>query len=156
MPRVEHQHQLDALKEVERFCYNNTDCRRKQILHHFDQDFDPRNCLKLCDVCAKDELVVEENVTEAALDILRLMQDLSSNGEHVSKTMVMAVYRGSRTKDVKNKGYDNHALFGAGKGIPRDKVDRLFGHLLCEKGLAYKSIRNGEWSNQYLMVCLSC
>jgi bloom syndrome protein len=154
-PRNERQRQLDALKEVERFCWNDTDCRRKQILHHFDQDFNPQECRKLCDVCAKGEVLVEEDVTQPALDILHLTRDLSSGGEYVTKTNVLLVYRGSRKKDITSKGYDRNKLFGAGKGMSNDKVDRLFGHLLCEKGLAYQNVRTaGDWSSQYLMVRL--
>ena len=39
------------LRQVITFCENVIDCRRKQVLHYFGEEFDPVNCNKTCDNC---------------------------------------------------------------------------------------------------------
>jgi superfamily II DNA helicase RecQ len=121
-------------------------------LEHFDQK-DPVNCHNMCDVCVKGEVMVEEDVTAYALDILRLTEDLTGNGTaNVSKTVVQGVYRGSNARDIIARGFASKPLFGAGKGIPTDRVARIFDHLISENALQYVSVAKGTWSSTYLQV----
>lgn len=151
-PFDEIKRQKDGLDEVRRYCNNDSDCRRKVILEHFDQK-DPVECHKMCDVCAKGEVMVEEDVTRHALDILRLTEDLTENGSvDIPKGLVQSVYRGSAAKEVKNRGFDLKPLYGVGKSIPNDRVSRIFDHLISENALRYVSVNKGAWSAAYLQV----
>lgn len=145
--------QKDIFNEMKEYCYNDSDCRRMQVLKHFGEKFNPKNCHNLCDVCALDEPMIEEDVSTIALQILQLTEDLTSNGSgNVTKVMVTNVYRGSQIRDVKNKGYDTRPLFGAGKGIQNDKLARVLDHLLRRDALCMISVASGSWSNTYLQV----
>ena len=43
---------IELVREVERFCRNNVDCRRFQLLGRFEEVFDPEDCAASCDNCA--------------------------------------------------------------------------------------------------------
>lgn len=145
--------QKGIFDEMKEYCYNDSDCRRMQVLKHFGEKFDPKDCHKLCDVCALDESMLEEDVTGTAVEVLQLTEDLTPNGEKVTRIALADVYRGSQKRDYKNKGYDSLPLFGAGKAIQNDKLSRILDHLLAEDALDMVSVKNGAWSCMYMQVC---
>ena len=42
---------IELVQEVERFCRNNVDCRRFQLLGRFEEAFNPEDCAASCDNC---------------------------------------------------------------------------------------------------------
>ena len=142
--------QIEELLEVARFCFNVTDCRRKLILNHFGQTFDPKDCHKKCDTCREDFQVENEDMTELAQKLLELVDSINKNhvgSGVVSKTMCMDVFRGSRAKGVTDKGYDRLQFFGSGKDINRDRTDRLFEELLGRGALKERLVGNARGFN---------
>jgi superfamily II DNA helicase RecQ len=79
---------------------------------------------------------------------------LTASGENIPKTVIVQVYKGSNAKQVKLKGYETIELYGSGKGIPNDKIERLFDHLFMEEALEKFNVWNREWSNAYVKVRL--
>ena len=148
----EKQHQLEQLQEVREFCDNEMECRRQQILRHFGEQFDPQHCRKRCDVCLKDETMVEQDFTDAANNLLQIVSDLTMNGDTLSKTMLVDVYRGANKKEVKSKGLQNNSLFGIGKCYNKDLVTRIIDQLVKQGGLDWSFVRKDAWSVKYIIV----
>jgi len=149
---TEKQHQLEQLQEVREFCDNETECRRQQILRHFGEQFDPQHCRKRCDVCLKDEETVRQDFTDAANNLLQIVSDLTMNGDTLSKTMLVDVYRGANKKEVKSRGFQNNPLFGAGKCYNKDLVTRIIDQLVKEGGLDWSFVRKDTWVVKYIIV----
>jgi len=148
----EKQHQLEQLQEVREFCDNEMECRRQQILRHFGEQFDPQHCRKRCDVCLRDETIVKQDFTDAANNILQIVSDLTMNGDTLSKTMLVDVYRGANKKEVKSRGLHNNPLFGAGKCYNKDLVTRVIDQLVKQGGLDWSFVRRDTWSVKYIIV----
>ena len=148
----EKQHQLEQLQEVREFCDNEMECRRRQILRHFGEQFDAQHCRKRCDVCLKDETMVRQDFTDAANNILQIVSDLTMNGDTLSKTMLVDVYRGANKKEVKSRGLQNNPLFGAGKCYNKDLVTRIIDQLVNQGGLDWSFVRRDTWSVKYIIV----
>jgi len=148
----EKQHQLEQLQEVREFCDNEMECRRRQILRHFGEQFDSQHCQKRCDVCLKDETMVKQDFTDAANNILQIVSDLTMNGDTLSKTMLVDVYRGANKKEVKSRGLQNNPLFGAGKCYNKDLVTRIIDQLVNQGGLDWSFVRRDTWSVKYIIV----
>ena len=148
----EKQHQLEQLQEVREFCDNEMECRRQQILRHFGEQFDPQHCRKRCDVCLRDEKMVEQDFTDAANNLLQIVSDLTMNGDTLSKTMLVDVYRGANNKEVKSRGFQSNPLFSAGKCYNKDLVTRIIDQLVKQKGLDWSFVRRDAWSVKYIIV----
>ncbi|KLO12918.1 ATP-dependent DNA helicase [Schizopora paradoxa] len=142
--------QIEGVLEVARYCFNVTDCRRKLILNHFSQSFDPKDCHKKCDTCRADFQVENEDMTVPTQQLLELVDSINKNHVGpgvVSKTTCMDVFRGSRAKGITDKGYDSLPHFGAGKDIQRDRTDRLFDELLSRGALKERLVGNMQGFN---------
>lgn len=149
----ERRHQLEQLQEIREFCENEEECRRQQILRHFGEQFDPQHCRKRCDVCLRDETMVEQDFTKAANHLLQIVTDLTMKGETLSKTMLVDVYRGANKKEVRAKGLQNNPLFGSGKSYNKDFVTRIIDQLVKQDGLEWSYVRmDNSWSVKYIMV----
>ena len=148
----EKQHQLEQLQEVREFCDNEMECRRQQILRHFGEEFDSQHCRKRCDVCLKDETMVEQDFTDAANNLLQIVSTLTINGDTLTKTMLVDVYRGANKKEVKSRGLQSNPLFGTGKCHHKDLVTRIIDRLVGQGGLAWSFVRKDAWVVRYIMV----
>lgn len=148
----EKQHQLEQLQDVKEFCDNELECRRQQILRNFGEQFDPRHCRRRCDVCLRDEPMVEQDFTDAAANILRIVCDLTMNGDTLSKTMLVDIFRGSNKKAVKSRGLQSHPQFGVGKRYNNDLLTRIIDQLVNQGCLAWSFVRRDIWSAKYIMV----
>lgn len=148
--------QVDCILAVVRYCYNTTDCRRKLVLKHFGQDFNPKDCGKKCDTCKENPKVIQEDMTLPGQQAIRLIQsmcNLQKNG--VSKTQCLDVFRGSKARTVIEKGYDQLQLFGVGQDLSRDRADRLIDELLHRGALKEKCYSNMQgWNNVSMVVSL--
>lgn len=148
------QRQKDNINEVMRFCMNKTDCRRAQVLAFFNEIFDPVNCNANCDVClTRDKNVYEEeDVTEDAISLLRMVDNLRDKGK-VTVMLAAEIWRGSNRAAV--RAYSGNKYFGAGKDWDRAESERLVQFLLIEKGLQEYTTKNkAGWTNSYLEVSL--
>jgi bloom syndrome protein len=143
---------LEQLQEIREFCDNETECRRQQILRHFGEQFDRQHCRKRCDVCAKDEVTVEQDFTDAAKNLLQIVSGLTKDGDTLSKTMLVDVFRGSKKKEVISKDFHNNPLFGAGKCYNKDLVTRIIDQLVKQGCLDWSFVRGGAWSVKYIIV----
>lgn len=155
--REEKKRQEDAVCAVVQYCQNTIDCRRVQVLGFFGQVFQAAECGKNCSNCVEEREVVEEDVTEHAKKAISLtVALLDGSNDRITKNQCMAIFRGSKAKDLKDKGYDNLPLFGAGKQLAKEKVERLFEHLIGLRAFHQYSVQNTMgWNSMYMQVSSS-
>ncbi|KAK9464120.1 P-loop containing nucleoside triphosphate hydrolase protein [Lipomyces oligophaga] len=145
--------QRSFLKQVVQYCENQTDCRRLQVLRYFNETFDPAQCRGHCDNClnAKKSEFEVRDVTEITKDILRVVRELQS--ENVTMLYCMDVFRGSKTVKIQTAGHDMIQGYGAGQGLNRTDVERIFHHLVTDDALKESSIVNSAgFASSYLRI----
>lgn len=141
------------IRRVVEYCGNNVDCRRMQVLAFFDEKFQSRDCHSTCDNCLNVSAVFEEDVSEAAANMVRLTDEL--NGL-VTRSKLIDVFTDKLTKELKDWDYSQVPHKGSGKDMPREHAERIFDHLVSLGVLAFQDRKNfGGWSNSY-PISVSC
>ncbi|KAJ7734925.1 DNA helicase [Mycena maculata] len=145
--------QEQAVRAVVQYCENESVCRRIQILQHFGEKFDKKDCHGLCNNCANEGLFVTQDVTKEAKSVLALVQSLERGRENVTLDHCRNIYKGANTAQVRDKGHNNHPAYGAGKDLSKELVELLFNRLLYLDVLVERSIQtNSKWHQQYLKL----
>ena len=80
------------------YCENNVECRRVQILHHFDEEFDGAHCNKSCDNCCVSVSGSTRDVTAEAQAVVRIVQHMNSKHAQCRQAIVGEVFRASKSK----------------------------------------------------------
>ncbi|KAJ7197296.1 DNA helicase [Mycena pura] len=142
--------QEHALNAVVRYCENNTVCRRTQILQHFGEKFDEKDCGEKCNNCVDKGLRIFQDVTQEAKKLVSLVK--SFGHENVTMGHCRQILKGSNTAAVREKGHDQHPAFGAGRHLPNQVFDLLFDNCLRLDVLVEKSIQKGNWHHHYLKL----
>ncbi|XP_072962259.1 ATP-dependent DNA helicase Q-like 4A isoform X2 [Typha angustifolia] len=120
---------IENLLRMVSYCENDVDCRRLLQLVHFGEKFNPANCQKTCDNCAKTLSCVEKDVTHIAKQLVELV---ISTGQQYSTSHILEVYRGSMSQNVKKHRHDTLSLHGAGKHLAKGEASRIIRHLVIE------------------------
>lgn len=111
-------------------------CRRKFLLHYFGEEFDEKNCNKMCDNCRHPK--EKENVQQFALMALQLIKEL--NGKYnLSHTVDILI--GNKTHEVTLSKHHTLAAFGSGK----EKDDNFWKSVIRQlllRGMVTKNIEN--------------
>ncbi|CAE6433277.1 unnamed protein product [Rhizoctonia solani] len=150
----EQQRQKDDIRQVIQYCQNTMDCRRSQVLAYFSEQFNPLHCFKTCDNCVNSEGMRNEDMTELACMALELVQSVA-----VSRpTMNQAVdaFKGSKSKALREKGWDRSPMFGKGLEYSRETVERLFQHLVAADALREELYQNKMGYSNSFMVLGEC
>ena len=149
----EKRRQMDAVNAVSAYCNNDVECRRVQVLNYFGQSFDPKECGRQCNNCVQNKDMTEEDLTLYAKDALNLVAELVNGRDRVTQNYCVMVYRGSKIKEIMNRGHNTLPLFGVGKHLEKTKTDRMFGHLITINALRLESVSNAQgWNNVYLQA----
>ncbi|KAF8522149.1 P-loop containing nucleoside triphosphate hydrolase protein [Hysterangium stoloniferum] len=149
----ERKRQEGGVRTVVQYCQNKIDCRRVQVLGYFGQAFDSKACQKRCDNCLDSSGSSEEDMTEVAVQAIRLVKDLLNREKNVTKLHCLDVFRGANTKAIRDRGHNHVELFGAGSSLTREQCERLFDHLLSLEGFRQISVPNKSgWNNLYMQV----
>ncbi|KAF8185054.1 ATP-dependent DNA helicase [Mycena galopus ATCC 62051] len=145
--------QEQAVRAVVRYCENDSECRRTQILRHFGENFDEKDCHGQCNNCANKGLLVVEDFTKEAQTVLSLVQSLQRGHENVTVDHCRNIFKGANLAPIREKRHDQHPAFGAGKDMPKELLELLFNKLLFHDALAEISVQTtSKWHQQYLKV----
>lgn len=130
------------LQRVVQYGQNETDCRKQQILQYFNEPFTRKQCNKSCDNCRRGNVstLVKKDITPMAKDIIKLVSYVQKDS--VTVNYCIDVYRGSKSKRIKNFGHDKSPGFGSGLHLEKTDVERMFHHLLAEKVLQEYTVYN--------------
>ena len=141
---------LAKLRQVVQYCENKTDCRRRQVLHFFNETFDAKNCHRMCDNCRSDTVSVAKDVTEHCINIIKMVQ-LMQHGK-VTVLYCQDVFKGARTKKILSLGHDDNPYYGAGKQLDRGDIERIFFELQSLNGLAEYQVMKGGFASTYVRL----
>ena len=125
-PRSQERERANLLDMVT-FAENDCDCRRKLMLAHFQEAFDPAQCNKTCDNCAGKGSggAVKKDVTHHAKHFLGLVRAMAEQGSTFSLMYVNDVFRGMNNKQIQSRGHQSIKGHGAGKELMRAEANRL-------------------------------
>jgi len=137
----ERERQEGEVREIIEFVNNETDCRRKQLLRRFDEEFDPANCHKTCDNCATLDgaVVLDQDVTEAARQLVAMMQAakaIAPKGElRMARGAITAAFVGRAPREIRDKGLDKLPQFAYGKeaNVNIGLAERIFDQLVTDR-----------------------
>lgn len=143
---------LAKLRQVIQYCENTTDCRRKQVLHYFNESFDPVNCQKKCDNCLNSSNIetVEKDCTDFAKDVIRLVKSIQN--EKVTVLHCQDIFKGSNNSKITNARHNYNPYHGKGKNLDKTDVERIFFYLLSENCLMEYQIMKAGFASNYVKV----
>jgi bloom syndrome protein len=148
------QRQISALKEMLAYARNRSTCRRKQLLHHFEEPFPEEDCHKTCDVC-KDPLdLVNENATDIARAVVKIVSHATRQNIHLAQGTIVAALRGSGSRDIVSKGADKLDGYSSAKGVDADLIELTIKELMYIEVLQMHSVQNRytKYHNEYITV----
>ncbi|KAK0441171.1 P-loop containing nucleoside triphosphate hydrolase protein [Desarmillaria tabescens] len=137
---------------VMQYCVNNIDCRRQQILFHFGEHIETSSCDAHCDSCLSDTLVLDQDVTLDAINVVKVVGMLEEGD--VTIEYCRDVFRGKTTATVRGRLHHMSRLFGVGRHLPQTLTERLFSTLLS-KGildLHFSCDSPGRWHTTYVKL----
>lgn len=129
------------LRNVTHFCDNKSDCRRAQVLQYFNEHFHRRDCNDNCDNCLSDAQFQTVDFSEHAVRAIKLIRRVQN--DKCTLLHCVDVYRGSKTKKIKDLGHDGLPEAGKGSSLERGDVERLFYLLVSEDALEEFNEANG-------------
>lgn len=148
--REECARQEEEIRLVARYCMLDIDCRREQVLRYFGQTFNRADCNKTCDNCISGRVGSPKDLTKEATQIVQLVSNLSGS---VTRTQCIYIYRGAKTKEVRDRGWDSSPYFGQGSHLEQNTAERLVNFLLIDQILAESAVVNkGGFHTDYLKV----
>ena len=141
---------LAKLRQVVQYCENTTDCRRQQVLHYFNESFNPVDCKKQCDNCKNYNhvTVVEKDCTEYAQDIIKLVKSIQS--EKVTVLHCQDVFRGMKHSKITRMGHQNNPYHGKGKSLDKGDIERIFFYLLSDNCLVEYQVMKAGFASNYV------
>ena len=113
-----------------------TACRRRFLLHYFGEEYDDSRCSNMCDNCRypKEKIEVKDQMKEALESVLQL-------DENYGIKILVDFILGKGTKEMKDFGFDQKSLYGAGK----EKDENFWSSVLRQallNNLLYKDIES--------------
>lgn len=143
---------LSKLRQVVQYCENTTDCRRKQVLQYFNEQFDPRKCEKKCDNCLNSDNIstIQRDVTEYAKNILKLVQAVQD--DRVTVLHCQDVFKGSQGSKIVKLGHHMIPFHGKGRDLDKTDIERIFFHLLSGEQLAEYQIMRAGFASNYVKL----
>ncbi|MFT4548974.1 MAG: ATP-dependent DNA helicase RecQ [Verrucomicrobiales bacterium] len=108
----ERQRTGDLLREMERFA-SVPSCRRKSLLHYFEEDYTEENCGG-CDYCSG-----EFKEVDATRDAQILLSAIARSGERFGVVHVCDIVTGANTAKIKQFNHQGLKTYGLGKAHPK-------------------------------------
>jgi bloom syndrome protein len=141
--------QHEMLKKVTKYCHNDTDCRRVQLLAYFNERFRIDDCNRSCDVCKAGYKYEVRDFTKEAMGVISLVRRFGK--ANVTMSCAADVYRGSGGRHI--KPYAKLEEFGMGSHLGRDEIGRLFDHLLDAEALYEESVvTHQKFTTEYVRL----
>ncbi|XP_027203639.2 recQ-like DNA helicase Blm [Dermatophagoides pteronyssinus] len=143
---------MSYLYDVQMFCLNKAECRRKQLLKYFGQQYDDRYCVanieSVCDNCLVKDNFQSEDFTRNVRTILESIRLLvgpynQQRKDNISPTQLTNILCGSSAND--RYAQDKHrrsAMYALLKDLTRTDVQRLVQNLIARKFLAEDTVVN--------------
>lgn len=146
--------QSNTARDVYQYCDNTSECRRVQLLQHFDEKFDKKNCHQGCDTCEEDRETILKDVTAHARRIIELVKTLvQDRKEKITLNQLNSILRGANLADIRAKQHDKLPEYGFCSQMPKELLELMLQRLLYLEVLSKVSHRNGGgFHTEYLDV----
>ena len=142
--------QLAMLRNMVQYCENKADCRRVQVLGYFSERFAKDECGGECDNCNSTSRFETKDFTAQAKLAVALVQRFGRN-DTVTLLQLVDILRGSKSKAVMNKGYDDYEEYGSASDLERGELERLLYRLITEDVLMEENVVNkAGFASQYI------
>ncbi|KAL5110217.1 hypothetical protein TcWFU_004232 [Taenia crassiceps] len=131
----------DALFKMVSYCDNVIDCRRRLILAHFGEAFDPADCALVvgceCDNCqlAEYQKLAQRDLTVDARALVEAVSALIQRRRTVTLNYLVDVFRGAQTAQIQRNQDHSLALYGKGANYTKTDAERLLHRLLADRVL---------------------
>lgn len=138
---------------IVQYCLNNIDCRRKQLLSHFDEHFDQQDCHKSCDNCQRRVLIRPIDLSEHAVRLVTLAQCAEKANIRPSRGPLLDAFTG--TQMYRSAYYVKLRALSVSIGAPigaesRSSLERLHDVLIARGILATSSESSkSSWHKNY-------
>lgn len=146
--------QTSAARDVYQYCDNISECRRVQLLQHFDEKFDKKDCRQGCDTCEEGRVTVLKDVTTHARGTIQLVKTLvHERKEKITINQLSSILRGANLAEVRAKQHDKLPEYGSCSKMPKELLELMLQRLLYLEVLGKVSHRNGGgFHTEYLDV----
>ncbi|KAF8636605.1 hypothetical protein AX17_003415 [Amanita inopinata Kibby_2008] len=136
--------QLSEVRKVVTFCTNLSDCRRVQLLQHFDEKFNKVHCASMCDNCNYDGPVERKDMTAIATSTVELVRELRQTNENVTIDVCKWILAGSRACAILNRGFDQLPLYGSCGDLPRELLELMLQRILALDVLMHFTVQHNN------------
>ncbi|PFH47671.1 hypothetical protein AMATHDRAFT_67212 [Amanita thiersii Skay4041] len=134
--------QMGEVRKVVAYCTNLSDCRRVQLLQHFDEKFDRVYCNPKCDNCSYTGPVESRVMTSTALKAVQLIRELREAGENVTLELCKCILLGSQANTVLSRGLNQHQFYGSAKEFPRELIEQTLQRLVSLDILSHFTVEH--------------
>lgn len=141
---------LSKLRQVVQYCENKTDCRRRQVLHFFNESFDAKDCLKKCDNCCKNIVSVTKDITNHCINIIKMVMEIQK--DKVTVLHCQDVFKGSRNRKITALKHHETKFFGIGKNLDKGDIERMFFELQSLNGISEYQVMRGGFASSYVQL----
>ncbi|KAF2717666.1 hypothetical protein K431DRAFT_288372 [Polychaeton citri CBS 116435] len=139
--------QNQMLRKMVQFCENRSDCRRVQVLAYFNEKFNRVECHEQCDNCRTQSSFEKQDFTEMAQHAVKLVKHIAS--DRITLLQAVDMFRGTKAK---KEEYKDLPEYGAGGGLDRGDVERIFYKLVNEDVLREENtVNNRGFTNSYVV-----
>ena len=144
------QKQLNSLNKVVSYCENKADCRRKQVLSHFAEKFEEKECGGTCDNCEANLSSSShvQDFTPHVHQIVSMVKNVNSCLKEAQTLSTLSLlYKGSNSKTIKSKDLLSNSFHGKGKNLPKGVCERIFNEMLSDNILLENICFSGKYDN---------
>lgn len=91
----------DGLRMIVQYCMNRTDCRRRQVLQYFGEDFPAEECHKTCDNCQSPKELEVRDITDLARAAVHIAKGVQGDPKGVTMLHALDIFRGQKPARVR-------------------------------------------------------
>ena len=124
---------LHALYSILDYCEEPFICRRKLQLSFLGEEFDESKCNRQCDNCKKHLDVIEEDLTEEATKIVKMVQEFREREVNVTLPQALEILKGEKSSAKCIPDFLKNKFSGKLKSMQKDKIRRLILNMLKNK-----------------------
>ncbi|KAL4932624.1 RecQ family helicase MusN [Aspergillus undulatus] len=144
--------QLKMLQDVKKYCENEKDCRRVQILAYFSESFKRQDCNSSCDNCTLDTAFEVRDFSDHASAVIRIVRYFQDLEYRPTLNYCVNAFLGT-TKSWRSPEHRRVPCFGAGSDMTIEDAERLFHKLFAERALKEENKVNvGSFPTQYVKL----
>jgi RecQ family ATP-dependent DNA helicase len=108
---------LKSLNIVEKYLYSGN-CRRKEILKHFEEEYNELNTKVCCDNCSKKNNNENTVLHDYGIEATILFNTINQFNDRFGLNMILNILKGSKSKQIPKFCFDSY-VYGSGKMIKK-------------------------------------